>query len=144
MFHRCHHCRRQIRRHVATNLCAEYGHWRARHWISVLVDLAALQTEDYIVTETMIPVPFLRRFPTGNGDVQTILRPENIGLLAKRFLRAGGWYTVEILPTLRVRLAACDPGLGVLFGCDTDNGPPMMDAVDQLILDSQQFIQRPN
>lgn len=96
------------------------------------------------MSETVIEIPFLRKFPTGNGGFQTVPRPENIGLLAKRFLRAGGWYTVELLPHNRVRLAACDPGLGEIFGCWTDNGPAMVDAIDRLVIDSQQFIQRAN
>jgi len=96
------------------------------------------------MTETCIEIPFVRKFPSGNGAVQTVLRPENIGLLAKRFIAAGGSYTVEIMPNARVRLSACDPGLCELFGCDTDNGPAMIDAIDRLIIHSQQFIQRAN
>jgi hypothetical protein len=87
-----------------------------------------------------ITVSFIQRYPTGKGSIQTIPRPEAIGLRALTFLAAGGWYIAEILTSGGVKLSATDANMRELVTLDSSNSPELLDAVDALINRSQAFL----
>lgn len=85
-------------------------------------------------------VPFLRKFPSGKASIQQVDRPKPIEHKAHAFIAAGGWYLIEVTPFGTVRLSATDDDLHTLVSLDTVNGPRLLDAVDELVERSQQFI----
>lgn len=85
-------------------------------------------------------LPFLRKFPNGKAAVQQVERPHAIVMKGLAFLKSGGWYVIEILPSGQVQLTATDDDLQPLVRFEADNGPKLMDAVDDLVERSQPFI----
>lgn len=83
-------------------------------------------------------VPFTQR-PHGRKHESGIDRPAYIADAAYRFIDAGGAFSCEILPIGDVALWAEYNGQDIL--CRTaPNGPSLMQAVDQLILNAAAII----
>lgn len=58
------------------------------------------------MSEEMVMVPFVRQFPTRRALTE-INVPASIGKIGRDFIAKNGRYLIEILPTGKVRLAAC-------------------------------------
>src|SRR5512139_3356597 len=81
-------------------------------------------------------IPFIRAFPNGRQQVQTIRRPIGIHLLACQFLTRGGRYLIAAHGDGTVELVAATAGQGELCKLAeerVENGPALIDAVDRLV-----------
>lgn len=91
-------------------------------------------------------IPFIRTLPDGTTKVTTVDRGKEIGALASHFLAAGGRYLVMKMPDETVEMVAVlsngdeEP---TAVACETtEDGPPMLDAIDRLVRDSVQRVGR--
>lgn len=91
-------------------------------------------------TPPEILVSFLRKLPNNKACIQTIPRPNRIGVEALRFLACGGWYLSEKLASGGVRLSATDSELRELTSLECANDATLVDHVDLLIQRSQSFL----
>lgn len=87
-------------------------------------------------------IPFIRSFPSGTTRLTTIDRGKELYGLACQFIAAGGRYMVMKMDdgeTVEL-VAALGNGPGkepTGIACETtEDGPPMLDAIDRLVRDS--------
>lgn len=73
------------------------------------------------------------------GTTEYVARDAHTEALATRFLQAGGWYLIHKVGD-NVRLTCADMNLDVLTGLEIKNGPDLGQAIDDLVLKSQDFI----
>jgi hypothetical protein len=86
-------------------------------------------------------IPFIRSFANGTTRLTTVDRGEELYGLACQFIAAGGRYMVMKMDDGAVELvAALGNGAGnepTGVACETtEDGPPMLDAIDRLVRDS--------
>lgn len=89
-------------------------------------------------------IPFTQYLrPDGRQRPCSIERPGVIEEMAKAVIAAGYAFTVEELSTGEVSLEACrDSDESVLASEICDNGPPILAAVDKLMRDAYEAVQK--
>lgn len=84
-------------------------------------------------------VPFIRGYPSKACRVTAVERPLEVETIARDFINRGGLYFCEVLGDGKVNLFACvmknDEPVEVETRL-TENGPPLMDAVDEIVRSS--------
>lgn len=81
-------------------------------------------------------VPFIRGYPSKACRVTAIERPLEIEAIARDFINRGGLYFCEALADGKVNLFACvmnDAEPVEIETRLTENGPPLLDAVDAIV-----------
>lgn len=84
--------------------------------------------------------------PDGRKRRTEIDMSEEIEVLARRFISAGGWYESEMLGDLKtISLTACwnrEDGDNDIAIRVVENGPPVVEAVEQIVRESIAFLDK--